>query len=68
MGKDRSIFDAASADRHGAFKFFVANFRAFCVMQDYINPAKPLVSEDYWISAKHPTAMVTLRRAFSQAE
>ena len=68
MGKDRPFFDASSADRRGAFKFFVANFRDFCVMEDYINPAKPLDSEDYWISAKRPKAMAALRRAFPQAE
>ena len=46
----------------------VANFRDFCAMEDYINPAKPLDSEDYWISAKRPKAMAALRRAFPQAE
>jgi len=37
-------------------------------MEDYINPAKPLDSEDYWITAKRPKAMAVLRRAFPQAE
>ena len=68
MGKDRPIFDASSVVRRGAFKFFVANLRDFCVMEDYTNPAKPLDSEDYWISAKHPKAMAALCRAFPQVE
>jgi len=67
-GKDRPTFDATSADRRRAFKFFVANFRDFCIMEDYINSAKPLDSEDYWITAKRPKAMAALRRAFPQAE
>lgn len=37
-------------------------------MEDDINPAKPLDSEDYWIAAKFPKAMATLRCAFPQAE
>ena len=37
-------------------------------MEDYINPAKPLNSEDYWITAKRPKAMAALRLAFPQAE
>ena len=37
-------------------------------MEDYINPAKPLDSEDYWTAAKRPKAMAALRRAFPQAE
>ena len=52
MGKDRPIYDVSSGDRHGAFKYFVANFRDFCVIEDYFNPAKPLNSQDYWISTK----------------
>ena len=68
MGKDRAVFDASSPDRRRAFKFFVANFRDFCIMEDYINPAKPIDSEDYWITAKRPKAMAALRRAFPQAE
>ena len=64
MGKDRPTFDASAADRRGAFKFFVANFRDFCVMEDYINTAKPLDSDDYWIAAKRPKVMAALRRAF----
>lgn len=68
MGKDRPLFDASSSDRRRAFKFFVANFRDFCIMEDYINPAKELDSAEYWISAKRPKAMAALRRAFPQAE
>ena len=40
-------------------------------MEDYVNPAKDVNSNDYWISvisAKWPEAMATLRRAFPQAE
>ena len=37
MGKDRAIFDASSLDHCHIFKFFVANFRDFCAMKDYIN-------------------------------
>lgn len=59
------IFDATSADHCGAFKVF---FRDFCVMEDDINPAKPLDSEEYWIAAKCPKAMATLRQAFPQAK
>ena len=68
MGKDRPMFDASSADRRDAFKCFVADLRDFCVMEDYVNPAKPLDDEDYWISAKRPKAMAALRCAFPQAE
>lgn len=68
MGKDRPVFDASSSDRRRAFKFFVANFRDFCIMEDYINAAKTIDSEDYWIIAKRPKAMAALRRAFPQAE
>ena len=68
MGKDRPIFDARSLDRRHAFKFFVANFRDFCVMEDYINPAKPLDSNDHWILAKCPKAMAALRHTFPQGE
>ena len=68
MGRDRPTFDATSADCRRAFKFFVANFRDFCIMEDYINPAKPLDSEDCWITAKRPKAMAALPWAFPQAE
>ncbi|KAL9954696.1 hypothetical protein ACROYT_G042267 [Oculina patagonica] len=54
MGKDRPVFDASSEDRRRAFKFFIANFRDYCIMEDYINPAKAVDSDDYWIPAKRP--------------
>ena len=37
-------------------------------MEDYINPVKPLDSDDYWIATKHPKAMAALCRAFPQVE
>lgn len=54
MGKDRPVFDASLEDRRRAFKFFIANFRDYCIMEDYINPAKDVDSDDYWIPAKRP--------------
>ena len=39
MGKNRPVFDADSEDHRKAFKFFLANFRDFCIMEDYVNPA-----------------------------
>ena len=68
MGKDRPIFDANSDDRRRAFKFFLANFRDFCIMEDYVDPAKAVDSSDYWIAAKRPKVMAALRRAFPPAE
>ena len=68
MGKDRPAFDASSEDRRRAFKFFIANFRDYCIMEDYINPAKDVDSDDYWIQTKRPKVMAALRRAFPQAE
>ncbi|KAK2556261.1 hypothetical protein P5673_021883 [Acropora cervicornis] len=53
-GKDRPIFDANSDDHRRAFKFFLANFRDYCIIKDYINPTKELDSDDYWIAAKRP--------------
>lgn len=67
-GKDRPIFDANSDDRRRAFKFFLANFRDYCIIEDYINPTKELDSDDYWIAAKRPKVMAALRRAFPPAE
>ena len=67
MGKDRPVFDADSEDRRRAFKFFLANFRD-CIMEDYVNRAKDIDSDDYWISANRPKTMAALRRAFPQAE
>ena len=37
-------------------------------MEDYVNPAKELDSDDYWIPTKRPKVMAALRRAFPQAE
>ena len=37
-------------------------------MEDYVNPAKDIDSDNYWISVKCPKAMTALRRAFPQAE
>ena len=70
MGKDhdRPMFDASDPDRWRAFKYFVANFRDFCVMEDFINPATDVDSDDYWIGAKRPKAMASLRRAFPSQE
>lgn len=68
MGKDRAIFDASSSDCHRVFKFFVANFRVFFEMEDYINLAKPFNRKNYWIAAKRPKAMATLCRSFPQEE
>lgn len=65
IGNARPIFHVTSADRRCAFIFFVASF---CAMKDYINPAKALDGEGYWISAKHHKAVVALCRAFPQAE
>ena len=68
MGKDRPVFSASSEDHCQAFKFFIANFRDYCIMEDYTNPAKDFDSDDYWITAKSPKAMAALQRAFPQAE
>ena len=69
-GKDRPIFDAYSDDRRLALKFFLANFRDYCIIhvEDYVNPTKELDSDDYWIVAKRPKVMAALRRAFPPAE
>ena len=44
MGKDRPVFDAGSDDLRRAFKFFLANFRDFCIMEDYVHPARILTA------------------------
>ena len=67
-GKDRPIFDANSDDRRLAFKFFLVNFRDYCIIEDYVNPTKELDSDDYWMAAKRPKVMAALRRAFPPAE
>ena len=70
MGKDsdRPVFDATAADRRRAFKSYMANFRDYCIMQDYVNPSKALDSAEYWIAGKRPKALAALRRAFPQSE
>ena len=70
MGKDndRPMFDASTSDRRRAFKFFVANFRDYCVMEDYVDLSKDIDSAEYWIAAKRPKALAALRRPFPQAE
>ena len=70
MGKDhdRPVFDISDPDRRRAFTYFDANFRNFCIMEDFINPAKDVDSDDYWIRAKRLKAMAALRRAFPPQE
>ena len=54
------MFDPSDPDRRRAFKYFVANFRDFWIMEDYINPTKDVDADDYWIGAKRPKAMAAL--------
>lgn len=68
MGKDRPVFDAMHDNRRRAFTFFIANFRDFCIMEDYVDATKLVDSNDYWIAAKRPKVMAALRRAFAPAE
>ena len=70
MGKDndRPVFDASAADRRRAFRFFMANFRDYCIMEDYVDSSKPVDSDDYWLTTKQPKSLFALRRAFPQAE
>jgi len=68
MGKDWPEFDASSENRRQAFKFFIANFRDYCIMEEYINPSKDVDSDNYWIQTKRPKVMVALWRTFPQAE
>ena len=60
--------DASDPDWQRAFKYFVANFQDFCIMEDLIDPAKNDDSDDYWIRAKWPKAMAALQRAFPPQE
>ena len=55
-------------NRRRAFTFFIANFRDFCIMEDYVDATKLVDSNDYWIAAKRPKVMAALRRAFAPAE
>ena len=59
MGKDRPVFDAGSDDLRRAFKFFLANFRDFCIMEDYVNHAKDIDSKarDFEASLKTKSAI-----------
>ena len=70
MGKDndRPMFDASASDRRRAFKFFMANFRDYCIMEDYVDPSKDIDSADYWTEARRLKALAALRRAVPQAE
>ena len=70
MGKDhdRPVFDISDPDRRRAFTYFDVNFRNFCIMEDFINPAKDVDSDDYWIRAKRLKVMAALRRAFPPQE
>ena len=62
------LFDASDPDWQRAFKYFVANFQDFCIMEDFINPAKDVDLDDCWIRAKRPKAMAALQRAFPSQE
>ena len=67
-GKDRPIFHANSDNRRRVYKFFLANFRDYCIIEDYVDPTKELDSNDYWIAAKRPKVMAALCGAFPPAE
>ena len=43
---DRPMFDASASDRRRAFKFFIANFRDYCVLGDYVDSTKEIDSND----------------------
>jgi hypothetical protein len=47
---DMPMFDASASDRRRAFKFFIANFRDYCVLGDYVDSTKEIDSNDYWIA------------------
>ena len=64
----RPSFDASAADRRRAFKFFVANFRDYCILKDFVSPSKDIDSPDYWISTKRPKAHAAFQCAFPQSE
>lgn len=65
---DGPMFDASDPDWQRAFKYFVANFQDFCIMEDFITPAKDVDLDDCWIRAKRPKAMAALQRAFPSQE
>ena len=58
MGKNQPIFGSDSEDRCRGFKFFLTNFRDFCIMEYFVNPAKEIDS---------PKAMAALQRVFPQS-
>ena len=68
IGKDQPVFDASLEDCRQACKFFIAKFRDYCIMVDYINPAKDVDSDNYWIQTKQLKVTAALRQAFPQAE
>ena len=49
---DRPMFDASDPDWQRAFKYFVANFQDFCIMEDFITPAKDETTEGNGCSTK----------------
>ena len=65
--KTRPNFDALYHGK-GFQPPLLANFRDFCIMEDYVNPDKTLDSDDYWIAAKRLKVMAALRQAFPPAE
>ena len=46
------MFDASDPDWQRAFKYFVANFQDFCIMEDFITPAKDEMTEGNGCSTK----------------
>ncbi len=65
---DRPFFDASAPDHRCAFKYFLANFRDYCIMEDYVDPSKDVDCDEYWITVKRLKALAALRRAFPLAE
>lgn len=57
---DRPMFDTSDPDWQRAFKYFVANFRDFCIMEYFINPPRDVDLDDCWIRVKRPKAMAAL--------
>ena len=49
---DGPMFDASDPDWQRAFKYFVANFQDFCIMEDFITPAKDETTEGNGCSTK----------------
>lgn len=42
---DPPQFDTSDPGRWRAFKYFLVNIRDFCIMEDFINPAKEVDSD-----------------------